>query len=248
MIFGYVYETGKRVCNEDALLFRSSLFAGGKLCLAAVCDGMGGMDYGMEAAQFCIGEMEAWYDRQLIPLIGNCKTRFSDPGPAIKTKGFRLYRQMNRALFEQMRETGKRMGTTAVMCVIYGERFYLFHIGDSRGYLIRRTWPGRRFCQLTRDHGNEKGLCRCLGLNREWEPDFVAGKLGKGGLLLCTDGFYRAYEKSVWKSCLNPEKMRGEESVRKRLREIADYNLRRGEGDNISALYLSTDKPVSGKR
>lgn len=242
MVFGYVYETGKRACNEDALLFRSSLFAGGELCFAAVCDGMGGMDNGMEAAGFAIREMEAWFDRQLIPLIGSCRTKGRNIGPIIRSKGYRLYRQMNRTLFEQMRETGKRMGTTAVMCVIYQDMFYLFHIGDSRGYLLKRTFKRYRFMQLTKDHGNEKGLFRCLGLNREWKPDFVTGRLGKSGMLLCTDGFYRAHERNVWKSCLNPEKMREEEGIRKRLREIADYNLRRGEGDNISALYLRAGK------
>lgn len=39
MEFGYVYETGVRERNEDALLLRNSLFAKGELILAAVCDG-----------------------------------------------------------------------------------------------------------------------------------------------------------------------------------------------------------------
>lgn len=248
MVFGYVYETGKRACNEDALLFRSSLFAGGELCFAAVCDGMGGMDNGMEAAGFCIGEMESWFDRQLIPLIGSHKAGGRDMKSAIRSKGFCLYRRMNRALFEQMRQTGKRMGTTALMCVIYRQRFYLFHIGDSRGYLVRRPWNQKRFLQLTKDHGNEKGLFRCIGLNREWKPDFMTGRLGKAGILLCTDGFYRAYNQKVWNGCLNPKKLREEDGIRKRLREIADYNLRQGERDNISALYMGGETGKSKRK
>lgn len=240
MVFGYVYETGKRACNEDALLFRSSLFAGGSLCFAAVCDGMGGMDNGAEASAFCIREMEEWFERQLLLLIAGRKNCISDRELAalIRSKGFRLYRRINQALFEQMRKTGSRMGTTALMCVIYRDRFYLFHIGDSRGYLLKPVWKQNLFLRLTKDHGTAAGISRCLGLNREWKPDFVTGSLAGGGLLLCTDGFYRAYQKKVWKGCLRPDKLREEETVRKRLREIADYNLRNGERDNISALYI----------
>lgn len=242
MVFGYVYETGKRVRNEDALLFRSSLFAGGELTYAAVCDGMGGTGNGMEASYFCIREIEAWYDRQLIPLIGTCGLQSKDIKAAVKSKGFNLYRQINRELFEQMRHTGKSLGTTAIMCAIYKGRYYLFHIGDSRAYLLWDYGGIFRCRRLTRDHGNEKGLSKCLGLNREWKPDFKTGRIGKGGMLLCTDGFWRRAERKIWKSCINPAKMKEESVIGKRLKEIADYNMRRGEKDNISAIYVCDHK------
>jgi len=238
MTFGYVYETGKRAENEDALLFRSSLFAGGELVFAAVCDGMGGMEKGVEASYTCMREMEAWYDRQLVPLISSCKVRSKDLGAAIRSKGFMLYRQINRTLFEQMRFKGTMMGTTAIMCVIYQGRYYLFHIGDSRAYFIKRQWGLSVYSRITKDHGSEKGLTRCLGLNREWKPDFRKGKIGKNGILLCTDGFWRGFDQKIWKKCMNPTKMKDQMSIGKRLKEIADYNIRMGERDNLSAIYI----------
>lgn len=250
MVFGYVYETGKRSGNEDALLFRSSLFAGGELLFMAVCDGMGGMENGAEASGFCIREMETWYDRQLLPYIGTCSRQLRDIGPALKSKGFCLYRQMNQALFQQMRCTGRKMGSTATMCIVYENRYYLFHVGDSRAYLLKHRMGNSSFRQLTIDHGNGNGLSRCMGLNKEWKPDFKTGRIGKKGMLLCSDGFYRQYKKAVWKGCLNPQKLEGEESIRKRLREIADYNMRQGEQDNISAIYMNrsrNERRESGK-
>lgn len=238
MTFGYVYETGRRAENEDALLFRSSLFAGGELVFAAVCDGMGGMEKGMEASYLCIREMEAWYDRQLVPFITTCKKQNHDLSAVIKSKGFTLYRQINRILFEQMRLKGKEMGTTAIMCVIYKGRYYLFHVGDSRAYFIQKS-IGFFFCrQITRDHGNESGLFRCLGLNREWKPDFKTGKIGRRGILLCTDGFWKGFDPAVWKRCMDPLKLKDQVSIVKRLKEIADYNMRKGEKDNLSAIYI----------
>lgn len=239
MVFGYVYETGKRKENEDALLFRSSLFTGGELDFIAVCDGMGGVGNGAEAAFFCIREMEQWFDRQLIPLTqlyGNRKRSWES---VLKSKGFRLYRQMNEALFGQMRSSGKALGSTALMGVIYQGRYYLFHIGDSRGYLLKRTLGRWRCHSLTKVHGNEWGLSRCMGLNREWKPDFVTGRIGKGGLLLCSDGFWRKYDRDIWAECLNPMRMKSSEAIRKRLREMMEYNMRKGEQDNISAIYIA---------
>ncbi len=237
MKFGYVYETGKRAENEDALLFRCSLLSEGELWFAAVCDGMGGMKNGMEASAFCVREMEAWFDRQLIPCICTCGKHKRRLEEIIRSKGFMLYRQMNRELFEKMRMAGTAMGTTAMMCILYKGRYYLFHIGDSRTYLLgrRNFFPCK---QITKDHGNERGLSRCLGLNREWKPDFYSGLIRKSGLLLCTDGFFRKYDKDIWKRCLDGKKLKCETGIGKRLKEIAAYNIRQKEGDNISAIYM----------
>lgn len=238
MRFGYVYETGKRAENEDALLFRCSLLSEGELWFAAVCDGMGGMENGMEASAICIREMETWFDRQLIPCIYEHDRHKGKLEQIIKSKGFTLYRQMNRELFQKMRTEGMTMGTTAMMCILYKGRYYLFHIGDSRTYLLGRLINFFVCKQITKDHGNEQGLSKCLGLNREWKPDFYSGNLGKRGLLLCTDGFFRKFDKNIWKRCLDVKKLKCETAIGKRLREIAAYNIRQKEGDNISAIYM----------
>lgn len=237
MVFGHVYETGRRQCNEDAVLLRSSLFSDGEVVFAAVCDGMGGMEKGAEASLFCIGEMELWFDRQLIPLLAKEWKNEGQLKAAIRAKAFWLYRQMNHKLFDKMRREKRHMGTTALMCLIYRDKYYLFHIGDSRAYRIKRILERTVLKQLTKDHGNERGISRCLGLNREWKPDFLCGSIKKGGILLCTDGFSNQYEKKVWEACLNPAGLQDEAAVCRHLKELAAFDLRKGETDNISALY-----------
>ena len=50
MVFGYVYESGLRPNNQDALLVRSTKLAQGELVMAVVCDGMGGEECGEQAS------------------------------------------------------------------------------------------------------------------------------------------------------------------------------------------------------
>lgn len=247
MVFGYVYETGRRQRNEDAMLFRSSLFSDGEVVFAALCDGMGGMEKGAEASLLCIREMELWFDRQLMPLLMRERQSDRKLKKAIRAKGFFLYRQMNQKLFDKMRREKSRMGTTALMCLIYRKRYYLFHIGDSRAYRIKRIWKKTVFKQLTKDHGNERGISRCLGLNREWKPDFLCGSIKSGGILLCTDGFSNQYEQKVWEACLIPDSLQDENGICRRLKELAVFNLRKGETDNISALYVGKGRGEKGR-
>ena len=66
---GYVYDKGARDKNEDALLYRETLFKKGTLALGCVCDGMGGMDEGERASSLCIRRIEDFYDHVLVPFI-----------------------------------------------------------------------------------------------------------------------------------------------------------------------------------
>lgn len=238
MEFGYVYETGVRERNEDALLLRNSLFAKGELILAAVCDGMGGMESGVDASFYCIREMEEWYDAKLIPVVENYGMNPQKLKRVIRSKGFQLYQQMNKKLFERMRVEKVRMGTTATMCIVFRDYFYLFHLGDSRCYRFSRGIWGTQIRRMTKDHGTAGGLSRCLGLNKEWKPDFLTGKSNGHHFLLCTDGFWRRQDLQLWKRCMEVKKMSDGNIRTKRLKTIVDYNLRMGEKDNISAVYI----------
>ena len=63
--------------------------------------------------------------------------------------------------------------------------------------------------------------------------------LQKGDIyLLCSDGFFRRTAIGELGEVLAPEEIQTEEQIRRRLREIADCDRRRGERDNISAVYI----------
>lgn len=97
------------------------------------------------------------------------------------------------------------MGTTLEVCLIYNNRAYIGHVGDSRIYRIRNDFMRK----LTQDHSyvqklvqegtitkeeaehHEKKniLMKALGCNAYVEPDVMAKGFQKGDILIiCSDG------------------------------------------------------------
>ena len=59
--------------NEDSLLLLQALTIRGRILLAAVCDGIGGMEQGECASGYLIEELITWFYDGLIPAVGKKK-------------------------------------------------------------------------------------------------------------------------------------------------------------------------------
>ena len=93
--------------------------------------------------------------------------------------------------------------------------------------------------QLTTDHsGGGHRLLKCIGSFPFQMPDMSTGKVGrKQGFLLCTDGFHN---RQNWGGLFDPSCIAEEEQIERRLRENAISVKKRGEKDNLSAVYIKT--------
>ena len=238
MVFGYVYEAGLRRNNQDALLVRSTKLSQGELVMAVVCDGMGGEEYGEQASYECVQYLDCWFDRELLPVFMNDHYTFYEKRKIIRTKGNSAFYQINQKLFHMMRKHMGRMGTTVSMLILYEAYYYLFHLGDSRIYFVRSVFGKTQFIQKTTDHAVEHRLQRCLGLNKEYRPDFYYGITACKNFVLCTDGFSNLFDSNIWSMCLTTKSMTDSGRISRRLKELAADNLRRGETDNISAVWM----------
>ncbi len=99
----------------------------------------------------------------------------------------------------------ENMGTTLEVCLIYNNKAYIGHIGDSRIYRIRSTFIRK----LTKDHSyveqlvtdgtitkeeainhpKKNMLVKALGCTPYVEPDvMVKGFLADDVILICSDG------------------------------------------------------------
>lgn len=242
IIYGYVWEAGAvKNVNEDSMLFRTIKTRNGSLAAGCICDGMGGVGNGEAASGYVAEQLERWLVSECLSAIRRSKSPI-----VIKGKGLRFFSKMNKTLFEYMKIKGIPMGTTASSLLLYERKGYVFHIGDSRIYRFF-SYPFLkkqvRIKQLTKDHKKDAHtLTKCLGLTPDGRADFYQFTIPRGecGFLLCSDGFYRRLDKGQ-KKCLSPKLLRDGRTIEKRLKEMAERSMRKGEKDNISALYIKVE-------
>jgi len=164
-------------------------------------------------------------------------------------------RAANGAIFQRtLTEHDKRgMGTTVTALTLYGTRFLVGQVGDSRAYLLRDG----RLNQLTKDHSYVQEqvdagyltpeqarthpysnvITRCVGANSEVTPDVYGGVVKAGDVfLLASDGLTGMLEDYQLAELLSPERMPQDEVDSL----IAEAN-RHGGLDNITAIIVRVD-------
>jgi protein phosphatase len=128
----YVVYTNKgkvRPENEDSYLIKETPYP-----LFAVADGMGGHQAGEVASQLAVKFLEsAEFDYQ--DILESIRLTIEGANREIYNKGM-------------LDSSYTGMGTTLSMGIIYENRLYIGHVGDSRIYLIRDN----ELIQLTTDH------------------------------------------------------------------------------------------------
>ncbi|MBQ7066299.1 MAG: serine/threonine-protein phosphatase [Lachnospiraceae bacterium] len=237
--YGYVWETGnKKAVNEDSLLLRTIKTKNGSLVVGCICDGMGGIGNGELASGYVAEQLEQWVLNECLPAI-----RRGGTAVVIKGKGMRFFKKVNKELFYHMKTKRFPLGTTASVLILYEKKGYIFHIGDSRiyGFFSYLFFKGISLSrQFTKDHRKKTNvLTRCLGLTPDGRVDFYQFQIPKGesGFLLCSDGFYRQFDKGL-KKYLAPARLKSNAEIEKRLKEIVKRLIQKGERDNVSALYV----------
>lgn len=219
--------------NQDSLVVLQALTSRGRVLMAAVCDGMGGMDRGECASGYLTEELITWFYDGLLKSIGKKKPLWVLRRSA-ERKVFQAQQRMQ--LYAEKRKL--EMGTTMSLLVLWEKKYLLWHLGDSRIYRLSMRKKSR-ISLLTKDHVQGRNrLTKCVGSFGFFPPDFRMGIAGKGeAFLLCSDGFWHEIGKEEMGEILAPERMT-EERCDRRLREIGEAVIRRGEKDNLSAVYI----------
>ena len=140
------------------------------------------------------------------------------------------------------------MGTTLEVCLIYNNKAYTGHIGDSRIYRIRKgimrklTKDHSYVQQLVEDgkitreeaniHPKKNMLTKALGCTPYVEPDIRARNIEKNDILImCSDGLSNMVEeKEICKIVMNSPSTAAEELVKK-ANEAGGY-------DNITVVII----------
>ncbi|MBD5519656.1 MAG: serine/threonine-protein phosphatase [Lachnospiraceae bacterium] len=219
--------------NQDSLVLIQALTSQGRVLMAAICDGMGGMDMGEVASGYLTEELVTWFYDGLLDAIGKKKALWII-GRCAKRKLYQIQRRIECYAGKRSLE----IGTTMSMLILWEKRYLIWHLGDSRIYRLKRGREAK-VQLLTKDHADNEGrLFKCIGNFGYFVPDFTMGSVKKGeAFLICSDGFRKRIDVEEMGEALSPSRIR-ENRIRKHLREIGDAAMRRGERDDISAVYV----------
>lgn len=221
--------------NQDALLLQQVLTRRGRVLFAAVCDGMGGVSKGEMAGAYVAERLQEWFYTEFLWLLRRKRRIW-----VIRRSLDRLVYDMQQQMRQYGGQAGISLGTTMTVLLVWENAWLVWHLGDSRAYRLRRG----RIRQLTTDHVHGAGqLTKCVGSFGNFVPEHAMGVPGDGeGFLLCSDGFRRRMAKQELGDVLAPAQIQEEEQIERRLREIGEACMRRGERDNLSAVYLKLCK------
>ena len=246
-------DTGSRKSvNQDSFLCKTAHTSLGDVCMALICDGIGGLEHGEVASQVTVSLFSQWFTNELKDL-GNSGFVESKLEKSIEN----VFIKANRKLIEYGIMNNVRIGTTASLIIFIEKKFYIYHIGDTRIYKY-----SNKLAQLTEDHtlvaskikngqitleeakfSKEKHiLLQSVGVNDLLEIHKVKGTYkSKDLFLLCCDGQYNKLEQSDLIKFLDRQKNADEESMESDINYLIDTVKRRGETDNITTLIIRTE-------
>ncbi len=241
----------KKKTNQDSLLIQEADTECGKVILAAICDGMGGLSKGEVASASLLKAYADWFRNRFPALI-----RQGIGEQSLRQDLEDVAAKKSRQIMEYGRKTGVSLGTTLVLLLIAENRYHIVNVGDSRVYQI---WD--RMIQLTKDQTYvqreiDKGrmtpeqaktdpqrnvLLQCVGAGDYLEPDFYSGEVRTGeNYMLCSDGFRHIITEQELYQYLNPHIADTPQKMQENMRYLTELNKRRKEQDNISVILIHT--------
>lgn len=241
----------KKRTNQDALtvkLFETKL---GKIVLAVLCDGMGGLSKGEVASAALVLRFEKWVQEQLPQLVEN-----GLKDSELRQQWEQLIIEEGRVIMDYGKRQGVNLGTTVTAMLITPFRYYIANVGDTRAYEIQNTVQ----C-LTRDHTlvarevaqglltpeqaavdeRRSILLQCVGASEQIYPDFFFGDTkGNAVYMLCSDGFRHEITEEEMHRLLNPNVLQDETTMNQNALLLIRWNKARQEKDNISTILIRT--------
>ena len=137
----------KKNINQDSVLVKEATTDCGRVLLAVICDGMGGLAKGEVASATLVRTFSNWFEEKLPYMI------YTSDGATREIDYNELQREWNQlidSINHKIENYGASFhapcGTTLVALLLVSEKYYIVNVGDSRAYLIND-----RFKQLTKD-------------------------------------------------------------------------------------------------
>ena len=225
--------------NEDYFYISNSL---DEVQLYLLADGMGGYNGGEIASKLAVQTAKNYIEN-------NFKDIEKDKDSIIQLLGSSM-EYANMIVYEKSKETPELqgMGTTLEICLIYNNKAYIGHVGDSRIYRVRKQFIRK----LTQDHSyvqklvkegtitkeqaehhpQKNMLMKALGCNAFVEPDvMVKGFLKDDIIIMCSDGLSNMVEQQTIYEMAS-------KNIEQATKDLVQLAKDRGGYDNITIVVI----------
>ena len=232
-----------REMNQD-FYYVSEERNGMKLCILA--DGMGGYKGGEIASSLATASARLYIEERFDKIeltTENIQELIRD-----------AMDYANEIVYKKSKENEEleQMGTTLEICIMYGNKVYIGHIGDSRIYrirknIIRRITTDHSYVEtlekdgtITREeafyHPRKNMLMKALGCGENIEPDITAkGFLPGDIILMCSDGLTNMIQEEEIYKIINNNLEDACDKLVEKANALGGY-------DNISIIIVKKDE------
>lgn len=250
-ISGFATNVGiKKSVNQDAICLLEAKYKGENISFATVCDGMGGLKDGEIASASAVKTFSDWF-KNTFPIILS-----SGDFSRIRSDWNNLISRLNQELYDYGIKNNCQTGTTLTSALLLGRgQYFIAHIGDSRAYIFtssniiqltedqtfvaREVKRGHMTKEQAENDPRKNVLLQCIGVSKDAEPEFLSDSFVAGdSFIICSDGFRHKVREDEMRECLIKNNTKSESSIQNSISVLIDENIRRGETDNISAIYI----------
>ena len=229
-----------REINQDYYYISDSL---DEVQLYMLADGMGGYNGGEIASKLAITSAKSYIEN-------NFKQIEKDKESIIQLVGSSM-EYANMIVYEKSKEKQELegMGTTLEICLIYNNKAYIGHVGDSRIYrirkdVIRKLTKDHSYVQkliedkkITREeaksHPKKNMLTKALGCTPYVEPDIRARNFERGDIfIMCSDGLTNMVDEKRIYELVTQDINKAADELIKEANEAGGY-------DNITVIIIN---------
>lgn len=223
----------------------------GRVVLAVLCDGMGGLSKGEVASATVVDAFNKWALGRL-PVL--CASGLSDNSVSMEWNNIIV--ECNEKIKLYGKRCGVSLGTTVTVLLLTPTRYFIANVGDTRAYEIyssvstltndqtvvaREVSLGNITEEQAKTDPRRSVLLQCVGASDSVYPDFFFGDIKTNAVyMLCSDGFRHEISEQEIYSFLNPNVMCEREQMTQNMNSLIEMNKQRQERDNITVVTIRT--------
>lgn len=246
----------KKSTNQDSVLIKEASTDYGRVLLAVICDGMGGLAKGEVASATLVRAFSEWFQNEFPSVLYEDSKEGVIDFDVLQLNWSRLIDLTNQKIAAYGESFHAPCGTTLAALLLMNGHYYVANVGDSRVYRMNEKFyqitkdqtfvqreidEGRMTEEEAKNHPQRNVLLQCVGASDVVVPDFFEGTYHSGDVFMsCSDGFRHLITDEEFMKVINPTQINDEQSMKNAAIYCTELNKQRKENDNISVLLIKT--------